>query len=228
MKSDKLFKSLVIGSLLLGGLTVQAQDWPNLNHFREANAVLASPAKGEKRVVFMGNSITQGWINTHPDFFKENPYINRGISGQTTPQMLIRFRQDVVDLKPKAVVILAGTNDIAGNTGPSTLEMIMDNLASMAEIADANDIKVILCSVLPVKHYPWKPEVKATQQVVDLNSMMKEYCRQRKFIYLDYFSAMATPENFMIPEYTTDEVHVTSAGYDLMEKMVQEAIKKAL
>ncbi len=228
MKSNKLFKSLFIGSLLLGGLMVHAQDWPNLNRFREANAQLAAPAKGEKRVVFMGNSITEGWIRTHPDFFKNNPYVNRGISGQTTPQMLLRFHQDVVDLKPEAVVILAGTNDIAGNTGPSTLKMILDNLKGMAEIADANDIEVILCSVLPVKYYKWRPEVKATQQVVDLNKMIKEYCKQEKIIYLDFFSAMATPENFMIPEYTTDEVHVTSKGYDVMEKMVQEAIKKAL
>lgn len=228
MKSNKLFASLFIGSMALGCWTAQAQDWPNLNRFREANAQLAAPAKGEKRVVFMGNSITEGWINTHPDFFKANPYVNRGISGQTTPQMLVRFHQDVVDLQPEAVVILAGTNDIAGNTGPSTLKMIMDNLKAMAEIAEANDIEVILCSVLPVKRYSWRPEVEATQQVVDLNKMIKEYCQQEKIIYLDYFSAMATPENFMIPEYTTDEVHVTPKGYDLMEQMVQEAIKKAL
>ena len=228
MKSNKLFASLFIGSMALGCWTAQAQDWPNLNRFREANAQLAAPAKGEKRVVFMGNSITEGWINTHPDFFKANPYVNRGISGQTTPQMLVRFHQDVVDLQPEAVVILAGTNDIAGNTGPSTLKMIMDNLKAMAEIAEANDIEVILCSVLPVKRYNWRPEVEATQQVVDLNKMIKEYCQQKKIIYLDYFSAMATPENFMIPEYTTDEVHVTPKGYDLMEQMVQEAIKKAL
>ena len=228
MKPNKLFASLFIGSMALSCWTAQAQDWPNLNRFREANAQLAAPAKGEKRVVFMGNSITEGWIRTHPDFFKANPYVNRGISGQTTPQMLVRFHQDVVDLQPEAVVILAGTNDIAGNTGPSTLKMIMDNLKAMAEIAEANDIEVILCSVLPVKHYNWRPEVEATQQVVDLNKMIKEYCKEEKITYLDYFSAMATPENFMIPEYTTDEVHVTPKGYDLMEQMVQEAIKKTL
>ena len=228
MKPNKLFAGLFIGSMALGCWTAQAQDWPNLNRFREANAQLAAPAKGEKRVVFMGNSITEGWIRTHPDFFKANPYVNRGISGQTTPQMLVRFHQDVVDLQPEAVVILAGTNDIAGNTGPSTLKMIMDNLKAMAEIAEANDIEVILCSVLPVKRYSWRPEVEATQQVVDLNKMIKEYCKEEKITYLDYFSAMATPENFMIPEYTTDEVHVTPKGYDLMEQMVQEAIKKTL
>ena len=228
MKPNKLFASLFIGSMALSCWTAQAQDWPNLNRFREANAQLAAPAKGEKRVVFMGNSITEGWIRTHPDFFKANPYVNRGISGQTTPQMLVRFHQDVVDLQPEAVVILAGTNDIAGNTGPSTLKMIMDNLKAMAEIAEANDIEVILCSVLPVKRYSWRPEVEATQQVVDLNKMIKEYCKEEKITYLDYFSAMATPENFMIPEYTTDEVHVTPKGYDLMEQMVQEAIKKTL
>lgn len=224
MKSNKLFRNLFMSLLLFNGLTVSAQDWANLNYFREANAALGAPVEGEKRVVFMGNSITEGWKNTHPNFFTQNPYVNRGIGGQTTPQMLIRFRQDVVDLKPHTVVILAGTNDIAGNTGPSTLKMIMDNLKSMAEIADANGIKVILCSVLPAKQYPWKPEVNAPIQIIGLNKMIKEYCEQTKFTYLDYYTAMVSPDNAMRPEYTTDGVHVTSLGYDLMEKMVQEAI----
>lgn len=225
MKIKNLLKGIFTCSLLLGGLSVNAQDWANLQRYQEENAALALPAKGEKRVVFMGNSITQGWKESRPDFFSANPYICRGISGQTTPQMLVRFRQDVVDLHPKAVVILAGTNDIAGNTGPSTLEMIMDNLKSMAEIAHANKIKVILCSVLPVKQYRWQPEVEATQQVVDLNKMIEAYCKEKKFIYLDYFSAMATDENFMIPEYTYDEVHVTKEGYEVMEKLVLKALK---
>ena len=225
----KTFQISLMLSFLFGGLFgLKAQDWANLKRYQTENEEIGLPAKNEKRVVFMGNSITEGWKKANPDFFSENSYICRGISGQTTPQMLIRFRQDVVDLKPKAVVILAGTNDIAGNTGPSTLEMIMDNLKSMAEIADENDIEVILCSVLPVKQYRWKPEIAATQKVVDLNAMIKAYCKKKGFFYLDYFSAMATDENFMIPEYTTDEVHVTPAGYAVMEEMVRKAIKKVL
>lgn len=228
MKLKKLFQFLFIGSLSFGGLSLNAQDWANLKRYQAENAEIGLPEKKEKRVVFMGNSITEGWKRASPEFFSENPYICRGISGQTTPQMLIRFRQDVVDLKPKAVVILAGTNDIAGNTGPSTLEMIMDNLKSMAEIADENNIEVILCSVLPVKHYPWKRELEATQKVVDLNKLIKDYCKKKGFFYLDYFSAMATDENFMIPAYTTDEVHVTKEGYNVMEDLVQKTLKKAL
>ncbi len=228
MRFRNLFKTLFVSLLVCGSIGLNAQDWANLKRYQQENAEIGLPAKKEKRVVFMGNSITEGWKKENPDFFAENPYICRGIGGQTTPQMLIRFRQDVVNLNPKAVVILAGTNDIAGNTGPSTLEMIMDNLKSMAEIADENNIKVILCSVLPVKYYPWKREVEATQAIVDLNSMIKDYCKNKGFIYLDYFSAMATKENFMIPEYTTDEVHVTKEGYAVMERMVQEAIQKAL
>lgn len=229
MNLKNRIQTILMFSFLFGGLlNLHAQDWANLKRYQTENETINLPAKNEKRVVFMGNSITEGWRNVHPEFFSENPYICRGIGGQTTPQMLIRFRQDVVNLKPKAVVILAGTNDIAGNTGPSTLEMIMDNLKSMAEIADENHIKVILCSVLPVKLYKWRPEVEATQKVVDLNAMIKDYCKKKGFFYLDYFSAMATEENFMIPEYTTDEVHVTKEGYAVMEEMVQKAINKVL
>jgi len=151
---------LTLAIILLSVLTAQfsfAQDWPNLQRFRAENANQVLPTPNEKRVVFMGNSITEGWVNIHPQFFAGKFYLNRGISGQTTPQMLLRFRADVIKLKPKVVVILAGTNDIAGNTGPSTLEMIEDNIISMAQLAKANDIKVILCSVLPVYDYPWKP-----------------------------------------------------------------------
>ena len=176
----------------------------------------------------MGNSITQGWVETHPDFFKNNPYIGRGISGQTSPQMLVRFRQDVIALQPKVVVILAGTNDIAGNTGPSTLEMIMDNLSSMAEIAASNKIKVVLCSVLPVSDYPWRKGKEPNIKIPQLNEMIKSYCIKKGFIYLDYFSAMNDGKNGMIAEYTTDGVHCTAKGYELMESLVQPAIQKAL
>src|SRR5665811_2601203 len=168
MKNLKsIFLVFLIGIGLVEG--IYGQDWPNLKEFQEANQELGAPAADEDRVVFMGNSITIGWLNNRPEFFEGQPYVNRGISGQTTPQMLIRFRQDVVDLKPKVVVILAGTNDIAGNTGPSTLEMIEDNIASMAVLAKAEKIKVILCSVLPVYDYPWAPGLQPAEKIATLN-----------------------------------------------------------
>ena len=165
-----------------------AQDWANLGEFQEANGKIENPKPNENRVVFMGNSITIGWLHLRPEFFENKPYINRGISGQTTPQMLIRFRQDVVDLKPKAVVILAGTNDIAGNTGPSTLEMIADNIKSMAEIAHANGIKVIISSTLPAYDYPWKPGLEPANKIIELNEMIRNYADAKGHIYLDYFT----------------------------------------
>ena len=176
----------------------------------------------------MGNSITQGWKEAHPDFFSQNPYIDRGIGGQTTPQMLIRFRQDVIALQPKIVVMLAGTNDIAGNTGLSTLEMIMDNLTSMCELAQANHIHVVLCSVLPAYDYPWKPGMEPNIKIPKLNAMIKAYCELNGFTYLDYFSSMADNKNGMIAEYTTDGVHCTSKGYDVMESLVIPAIEKSI
>lgn len=207
---------------------VNAQDWPNLEKYKMANAELEAPADGENRVVFMGNSITEMWIGAHPEFFSENPYVNRGIGGQTTPQMLLRFRQDVIDLDPKVVVILAGTNDIAGNTGPVTLEQIHDNILSMVELAKANGIKPIVCSVLPAYDYPWRPGLNPNIKIPKLNKMLKDMAKAQNVMYLDYFSEMADDRNGMQSKLTTDEVHVTKAGYDIMEKMVTEAIAKAL
>ncbi len=206
----------------------KGQDWPNLAQFKEANAALPAPTENEDRVVFMGNSITIGWINSRPEFFEGKPWINRGISGQTTPQMLIRFRQDVIDLKPKVVVILAGTNDIAGNTGPSTIPMIMDNIKSMAEIAHANNIKVILSSTLPAYDYPWRPGLEPAPKIMALNALMKIYCKEKGHIYLDYFSAMADERNGLPKKYASDEVHPTKEGYAVMEPLVTAAIAKAL
>ena len=205
-----------------------SQDWPNLEHFSEDNKKVGLPNADENRVVFMGNSITIGWINTRPEFFKGKPYINRGISGQTTPQMLLRFRQDVIDLKPSVVVILAGTNDIAGNTGPSSLKMIVDNIKSMAELAKANGIKVIISSVLPAFDYPWKPGLKPNEKIPALNSLLKEYTDKNGHIYLDYFTAMVDDRNGLPKKYAADEVHPTAAGYAVMEPMVEAAINKAL
>ena len=207
---------------------LNAQDWANLKRYQTENSALSASKTNENRVVFMGNSITQGWKEKDSVFFQVNPYICRGISGQTTPQMLIRFRQDVIALQPKLVVILAGTNDIAGNTGPSTLEMIMDNLSSMTEIAKANKIKVILCSVLPAYDYPWKPGMEPNIKIPKLNTMIKEYCFKTNTFYLDYFSAMADDKNGMKAELTTDGVHCTLEGYKVMETMVQDAITKVL
>lgn len=209
-------------------LSVNAQDWANLKRFQKENDSLVISKAMEGRVVFMGNSITEGWINTHPDFFKNNRYINRGISGQTTPQMLVRFRQDVIKLKPKVVVILAGTNDIAGNTGPSTLEMIIDNLASMAELAKANGIQPVLCSVLPAYDYPWKKGMEPNIKIPKLNKLIKAYATKKGFTYVDYFSAMADEKNGMIAAYTYDGVHCTSAGYDIMEKIVLPKTERLL
>lgn len=213
---------------LSSGSKVNAQDWPNLEKYQTANAELPAATDGENRVVFMGNSITEMWKDANPDFFKENPYVNRGIGGQTTPQMLLRFRQDVIDLHPKVAVILAGTNDIAGNTGPMTLEQIHDNILSMVELAKANSIKPIVCSVLPAVDYPWRPGKEPNIKIPELNTMLKAMAESQNVMYLDYFSEMADDRNGLPSKLTTDEVHVTKAGYEIMERMVKDAIDKTL
>ena len=214
--------------LLLTLTTTMAQDWPNLERFKDANAKVIPPSANEDRVVFMGNSITEGWINTVPEFFEGKPYINRGIGGQTTPQMLLRFRQDVINLKPKVVIILAGTNDIAGNTGPMTLQQITDNLASMAELARAHNIEPIICSVLPAFDYPWRPGLHPDVKIPELNAMLKTYAKKNDIIYLDYFKAMADNRNGLPKDLAEDEVHPTKKGYSIMAPLAEKAIKKAL
>jgi lysophospholipase L1-like esterase len=206
----------------------EVEDWPNLNRYAEQNEKLEPPAPGEDRVVFMGNSITEGWGFVSPDFFSDNPYVNRGISGQTTPQMLIRFRPDVIGNNPAVVVILAGTNDIAGNTGPVTLEMIMDNIKSMTDLALQNDIKVILCSVLPANHYYWSPDVEPADKIVALNTQIKRYALERGVIYLDYYTSMVDQEKGLKSEYSRDGVHPTKEGFMVMEPLVKAAIGEAL
>ena len=203
-------------------------DWANLQKYRDSNAKLSPPLKDENRVVFMGNSITEGWAPYFPAMFPGKPYIGRGISGQTTPQMLVRFRQDVIDLKPKVVVILAGTNDIAGNTGPSTLEMIEDNIASMAELAKENGITPVLSSVLPVYDYPWKPGLEPAPKIIALNKWIKDYAAKHGAVYLDYHSAMADARGGMRPELANDGVHPTEAGYRVMAPLAERAIAEAL
>lgn len=222
----KTYHYLLLAFLCIS-INMQAQDWANLEFFRTKNIEVGTPAKGEKRVVFMGNSITQGWINTCPEFFTKT-YINRGIGGQTTPQMLLRFRQDVINLHPKVVVILAGANDIAGNTGPSTLEMIEDNLASMAELAKTHGIKVILCSVLPVYDYPWRKGLEPAEKIYKLNQWIEQYAKANKMVYLDYYSSLVDDRKGMKAEYSEDGVHPNKAGYEIMMPLVETAIKNVL
>lgn len=203
-------------------------DWANLGRFREDNARVGQPAPGENRVVFMGNSITEGWSYSNPEFFDGKPYINRGISGQTTPQMLVRFRPDVIALKPKVVVILAGINDIAGNTGAMTLEQTEDNLASMAELALANGIKVVLSSVLPAYDFPWRPGLAPAEKVVQLNAWIKKFAAEKGCGYIDYFTPMADEKHALKAAYTEDGVHPTKAGYLVMDPLAEQAIGDAL
>ena len=226
MKTFKLILVMLLASFF--SKVTYSQDWANLERFKIENAKLGAPTYGENRVVFMGNSITEGWGNLSPAFFEGKAYINRGISGQTTPQMLVRFRPDVINLDPAVVVILAGTNDIAGNTGPSTLKMIAENIFSMAELAKANGIKVVLCSVLPAFDYPWKPGLEPAEKIVTLNGMIKAYAAINDIVYLDYFSAMANKQKGLMAEFTFDGVHPNKAGYMMMGPLAEKAIAEAL
>ena len=203
-------------------------DWANLSRYKEENKKLGPPRAGENRIVFMGNSITAGWIRMRPEFFENKSYVNRGIGGQTTPQMLIRFTQDVIDLQPKVVVILAGINDIAQNTGPTTPEAIMNNLSGMALLAKAHGIKVILSSVLPAYDFPWRPGLEPAEKVINLNRMIKAFARENDFYYLDYFPALKDSRNGMKKAYASDEVHPTKEGYQVMEPMVEKVIDEVL
>lgn len=204
------------------------QDWANLKKYQNQNASLQPLETGQNRVVFMGDSITEFWSDLHPEFFASKPYINRGISGQTSPQMLIRFRADVIDLKPSVVLLLAGTNDIAGNTGPSTIEMITNNIFSMAELAIANRIKIILCSVLPAHDFPWHQGLHPAEKVMALNQKIKEYANANNIYYLDYYSAMVNDQKGLRKAFSEDGVHPTKAGYEVMSPLAEEAITKIL
>ena len=213
------------------------KDWPALARYREANSKTVPPAKDEQSVVFMGDSITDSWDDPkYGGFFPGKPYIDRGISGQTTPQMLIRFRPDVIALRPKAVVILAGTNDIAGNTGPMTLAAIEDNLTSMIELSHAHGIHVVLASLLPISDYEknkdGQPIIRTKQrppgQIKALNEWMKNYAATNHAIYLDYYSAMADDKGFLKEELSEDGLHPNQKGYDVMAPLAEKAIASAL
>jgi len=203
-------------------------DWPNLAHYRESNAALAAPTRETPRVVFMGDSITEGWAEQRQAIFASNGYIGRGISGQTTSQMVLRFHQDVIALKPAVVAILAGTNDVAENTGPMTDAQILDNLAAMAEMAHAHGIKVVVGSVPPATYFSWRREIVPTARIRDLNPNIKAWADAEHIVYADYWSAMALPDGGMNPAYAADSVHPNAAGYTVMEPIVKAAIAAAL
>jgi lysophospholipase L1-like esterase len=211
-------------------IAVFFDDFGQLKRYREADAALKPPAPGENRVVFFGDSITDIW---HLDeYFPGKGYINRGIGGQTTPQMLVRFRQDVVDLQPKVVIILAGTNDIAGNTGPMRLEDIEADYASLAELARVHGIKVIYCSVLPVHNYTERAKdffaQRSPEKILQLNRWLKNYCAvaANGCVYLDYFSAMVDEHGLMKKELADDGLHPNAAGYKIMAPMAEAAIER--
>ena len=212
-----------LGASLIG-INAQEKDWANLQRYAQQNAELPKPDKNEKRVVFMGNSITEGWVNTHPDFFKSNGYIGRGIGGQTSYQFLVRFREDVINLSPALVVINAATNDIAENTGAYHEDRTFGNIVSMVELAKANHIKVILTTTLPAAAIKDAP-----QKIASLNARLKAYAQTNKIPFVDYYSSMVSGSNKALnPAYTKDGVHPTSEGYDVMENLIQQAINKTL
>lgn len=234
MKSKFLKLGLCLAvTLAFSSMEVMAQknnDWARLGRYAKANKELPAPAKKEKRVVFMGNSITEGWVKIRPDFFEENGYIGRGIGGQTSYQFVVRFRPDVINLKPKLVVINAGTNDVAENTGPFDLQTTFGNIVSMVELAKANKIKVILTSVLPAAKFGWNKSIKdAPAKIEALNALIKEYAKKNKIPYVDYYTPMVTgADRALNPAYSKDGVHPTAAGYEVMEALIKPAIDKAL
>lgn len=220
----------------LDRLQARMRDWPELNRYRDANHKTAPPAKTEMRAVFMGDSITDLWSRAAGGFFPGRPYIDRGISGQTTPQMLIRFPADVIALQPRVVVILAGTNDIAGNSGPMTLAMTEDNLAAMGELARAHGIRVVFASLLPVSDYSHnregKPIVQTERrppaQIKTLNEWIKRHADENGYGYLDYFSAMVDESGMLKKELSNDGLHPNAAGYAVMQPLAEQAIAAAL
>lgn len=221
MRKTILLLALALPLLVAG----QQRDWVNYGRYAGANASLTTaPA-----VVFMGNSITEGWGRNRPEFFAENNFACRGISGQVSAQMLCRFRADAINLRPKAVVILAGTNDIAGNNGPIENEHIAENIVSMAELALAAGIRPILCSVLPAAKYPWRPEIESVpEKIADLNARLQQYAAERGLTWVDYYSAMDAGDGSMRSEYTKDGVHPTPEGYAVMESVIRPVLAEWL
>lgn len=218
---------IVMVSLMALDIMAQSMDWAKLSRYERENVALRSQPDGVK-VVFMGNSITEGWVEKHPAFFTDNGFVGRGISGQTSSQMLLRFRQDVISLRPKVVVINAGTNDIAENTGPYNEVNTLGNIISMVELAKASKIKVIMTSVLPAAQFPWNPDVSdAAGKVERLNTALRAYAAQHKIEYVDYYAPLVTgAEKALNPSYSLDGVHPELSGYAVMEPLVLKAIRR--
>ena len=230
-----LNRNLSVITFLIITLTMQSQESGPFDEkilfgrYAEANTHLGSPSPDEQRIVFMGNSITEGWSGTQPKFWKAHPnYINRGVSGQTTSQMLLRFRADVIALQPKVVVILAGTNDIAGNTGITSTETIANNIFSMADLAQQHGIKVVISSILPVYDYPWKPGLQPAPKIISINALLKNYALANGHYYLDYHSVMKDDRDGLMAAYTYDEVHLTANGYAVMGRLLNQQLQKVL
>jgi len=223
-----IFFIYILTSLVILSNYVNAQMTINLNKYKEENLSLGLPKQGENRIVFMGNSITEGWKSLSPNFFLDNNYVNRGIGGETSTQMLLRFRSDVINLKPSAVVILAGINDIAENQGPISIPDIARNIFFMSQLASENNIKVILCSVLPAYDFPWRPGLNPKDKVLSLNDLIQKHVQENSFEYVDYFSSMVDERKGLIKEYGNDEVHPNLEGYKVMESIIQKSINKVL
>jgi lysophospholipase L1-like esterase len=227
MKTKVHWFLIFAGLLLVVPVFAQQQppkDWAAFFRYEKANARVTTPPK----VVFMGNSITDGWWRSDSLFFIDNNYVGRGISGQTTAEMLVRFRADVLNLKPKAVAILAGTNDIAQNIGYISQEHIFDNIVSMAELANLHGVLPILCSILPVYDYRWRPGLEPADKIIQLNGWMKEYAQKNGYVYVDYHSALKDERNGLPEKYSYDGVHVNKEGYNIMQTIVKAAIDKAV
>jgi lysophospholipase L1-like esterase len=224
MKTEKLILVILLSFFFTESSI--AQDWANLTRFKQENSELKSSGKVKDRIVFMGNSITEGWSSIRPNFFANNSFVNRGISGQTTPQMLLRFRQDVINLKPSAVVILAGINDIAGNTGPMSIEVIAENIFSMAELARAHNIEVVLCSVLPAADFSWRPGLEPADKVIKLNKLISRYAKEQNLIYVDYYNSMVNDSKGLKETLGNDGVHPNARGYEIMESLLETALLK--
>lgn len=218
-----MLAGLCVGSTMAADVKEEITDWPNLGAYQAANVQVGLPAKGEQRVVFMGDSITEFWTKS----FWNQSTVNRGISGQTSPQMLLRFRADVIDLKPAVVVILAGTNDVAGNTGPASVDMIAGNIASMAELAQTHGIKVVLCAVLPAASFYWNLALKPADKIAALNQKIKAYAEKNKLVYVDYYTPMVDERMGLKKEYSGDGVHPNDVGYQVMIRLVAQGIAAA-
>ena len=228
-------KKVLIGlTFLFISISIMAQkkindswiDWANFKKYEADNNKVEPPIKNETRVVFMGNSIFEGWIRLRPEFFSGKPYFDRGISGQTTPQMLLRMYDDVIALQPDIMVLKAGINDIAENNASYNPDHTLDNIKAMAQLARFNKIKVILCSVLPASDFRWRPGLQPGDKVIALNEAIKKFATENKFYYLDLYSAVVDDNKGMRKEYASDGVHPTVEGYKVMEPLLEEAIRK--